>query len=111
MLALDLSTLERAPVTSETAFPLTHLVYSSSSSLSSSLYGLFGSLLAGGVAGILFTRSLEALVNPGLKSSSAVREVVSGGTIGADDGEVESKSTRFFGRMPSLAEFISPVET
>lgn len=84
---------------------MTYLVYSNSSSLSSSLYGLFGSLVAGGVGGILLTRSLEAFVNPGLKSSSADLGLVAfAGIEEADEGEVDSRSTRFFGRIPSLAD-------
>lgn len=84
-------------------FPKTHLVYSSSSSLSSSLYGLFGSLVAGGVGGIFDTRSTEPDGSPGLESSSSTLVLFPGRTVVAALGDVESRSTLFFGRMPNLA--------
>jgi hypothetical protein len=50
-----------------------------------------------------------ALGIPALKSSSG--RVDFGGTIGPgpDDGEVESRSTRFLGKIPSFAILVSGV--
>jgi hypothetical protein len=39
-----------------------------------------------------------------------VFEVVFGGTIGPDEGEVESRSTRFLGKIPSLADQVSDLK-
>jgi hypothetical protein len=91
--------VERVPESSagiiEVLELLIHLVYSSSSSLSSSLYGL----VAGGVGGIFETSDFgsSASGSKGLKSSLSVREEPA-------LGDVERRSTRFFGRMPSLAK-------
>ncbi len=83
------------------------LVYSSSSSLSSSLYGL----AVGGVLGICETTDFPAQGREGFGSLSSSVGVL---TIGVErmlveveeggEGEVERRSTRFLGRIPSLAE-------
>lgn len=50
----------------------------------------------------MLTKSLEALGTPALKSSSPLIECDLEGTVGPE-GEVERRSTRFFGRIPSFA--------
>jgi hypothetical protein len=51
----------------------------------------------------LLTKSLEPLGIPALTSSSPLIECDLGGTVGPD-GEVDRRSTRFLGRIPSFAE-------
>jgi hypothetical protein len=50
----------------------------------------------------LLTRSLEPLGIPAFTSSSPLIECDLGGTVGPD-GEVDRRSTRFLGRIPSFA--------
>jgi hypothetical protein len=54
------------------------------------------------VGGILLTKSLEPLGIPAFTSSSPLIEWDLGGTVGPD-GEVDSRSTLFLGRIPSFA--------
>ena len=89
----------------------THRVYSSSSSLSSSLYGL----VAGGVFGNRDRALGSAGGRDGLKSSSSSSSMGFGVAIGGSDlfvcgvtgFAVESRSTFFFGRKPSFAARVS----
>jgi len=50
----------------------------------------------------LLTKSLDALGIPALTSSSPLIECDLGGRVGPD-GEVDSRSTLFLGRIPSFA--------